>query len=184
MVEKRRTSGPDLVEACNHSYTRIPHDFGIKTPPLVRTREEVKLQLQLLEALGNIQVAFKLPEGLQGKGSLVDQEYLQLGVLMEPLTGGPVRKLAPATGYILDKLTISSSVKESASLVRMLVAALASGNHAPEALTSLVTEVKAKVKHTKVQASPNLPAAAYLPTCCCLPAAGTCWDPPGPAVPA
>ena len=93
LVEKGRTSGADLVEACNHFYTRIPHDFGMKTPPLVRSREEVKLKLQLLEALGDIQVALKLLGGLQGEGSLVDQKYLQLGVVMEPLTGGPVRKL-------------------------------------------------------------------------------------------
>merc|ERR1711997_404517 len=61
----------------------------------------------------------------------------------------------------------STKDKESATLVKMLVAALASCNHAPEAQTSLVTEVKnaltrslsmpeCTMKHTKVQALAGL----------------------------
>ena len=65
----------------------------MKTPPLMRSREEVKLKLQLVDPLSDIQVALKLLGGLQGEDSLVDQKYLQLRVVMEPLTGGPVRKL-------------------------------------------------------------------------------------------
>ncbi|ESO83695.1 hypothetical protein LOTGIDRAFT_176953, partial [Lottia gigantea] len=41
--------GHKLVEACNDFYTRIPHDFGFKTPPAIRTKPQVKEKLQLLE---------------------------------------------------------------------------------------------------------------------------------------
>ena len=78
-----------------------------------------------------------------------------------------VKEDCTALAFILDELLTSSSDKESASLVRMLVAALASCNHAPEAQTSLVTEVKnaltralslveCTMKHTKVQALAGL----------------------------
>jgi len=72
-----------------------------------------------------------------------------------------------ALAFILDELLTSTKDKESATLVKMLVAALASCNHAPEAQTSLVTEVKnaltralslpeCTMKHTKVQALTGL----------------------------
>merc|ERR1711892_1174215 len=72
-----------------------------------------------------------------------------------------------ALAFILDELLTSTKDKESATLVKMLVAALASCNHAPEAQTSLVTEVKnaltralslpeCTIKHTKVQSSTGL----------------------------
>ena len=78
-----------------------------------------------------------------------------------------VKEDCTALAFILDELLTSSSDEESASLVRMLVAALASCNHAPEAQTSLVTEVKnaltralslveCTMKHTKVQALAGL----------------------------
>uniref|UniRef100_T1IJ17 Poly [ADP-ribose] polymerase n=1 Tax=Strigamia maritima TaxID=126957 RepID=T1IJ17_STRMM len=52
--------GPKLVEACNEFYTRIPHSFGMKSPPLIATLPMIKQKIQLLEALGDIQIAIKL----------------------------------------------------------------------------------------------------------------------------
>lgn len=52
--------GRALVDACNEFYTRIPHDFGLRTPPLIRTEQELLDKLQLLEALGDIEIAIKL----------------------------------------------------------------------------------------------------------------------------
>lgn len=46
-----------LLSACNNFYTRIPHYFGMKVPPMIRTSSEVREKLQLLEALGDIQAA-------------------------------------------------------------------------------------------------------------------------------
>ena len=92
-VEAGRTSGKELVDACNDFYTRIPHAFGMRTPPLVTTREEVKAKLQLLEALGDIQVALKLLGSIQQSGNVVEQRYRQLQCSMEPVGEGAVRQL-------------------------------------------------------------------------------------------
>uniref|UniRef100_A0A2P2HY51 Poly [ADP-ribose] polymerase n=1 Tax=Hirondellea gigas TaxID=1518452 RepID=A0A2P2HY51_9CRUS len=46
-----------LLQACNNFYTRVPHYFGMKVPPMIRTPSEVRDKLQLLEALGDIQAA-------------------------------------------------------------------------------------------------------------------------------
>ncbi|XP_032480415.1 poly [ADP-ribose] polymerase 2 isoform X2 [Phocoena sinus] len=43
--------GRALVEACNEFYTRIPHDFGLRTPPLIRTEKELSDKVQLLEVI-------------------------------------------------------------------------------------------------------------------------------------
>ena len=53
-----------------------------------------------------------------------------------------VKEDCSALAFILDELLTSTRDKECSQLVKMLVAALASSNHAPEAQTSLVTEVK------------------------------------------
>lgn len=36
---------------------RIPHYFGMKVPPMIRSSSEVREKLQLLEALGDIEAA-------------------------------------------------------------------------------------------------------------------------------
>ncbi|KFM78591.1 Poly [ADP-ribose] polymerase 2, partial [Stegodyphus mimosarum] len=52
--------GSALVNACNNFYTKIPHDFGRKTPTIITTLEEIQEKLKMLEALGNINVAMNL----------------------------------------------------------------------------------------------------------------------------
>ena len=53
----------------------------------------VKAKLQLLEALGDIQVALKLLGSLQQSGNVVDQRYRQLQCTMEPVGEGRVREM-------------------------------------------------------------------------------------------
>ncbi|XP_070582915.1 poly [ADP-ribose] polymerase 2 isoform X2 [Erythrolamprus reginae] len=48
---KQSRNGSALLEACNEFYSRIPHDFGLRTPPLIRTLQELKEKTQLLEVL-------------------------------------------------------------------------------------------------------------------------------------
>ena len=38
------------------SFNRIPHDFGMKRPPLIGDMETIKAKITLLEVLGDIQV--------------------------------------------------------------------------------------------------------------------------------
>lgn len=50
-----------FFQACNDFYTRIPHEFGMRAPPMIRTAVEVKKKIELLEALGDIQVKSQIP---------------------------------------------------------------------------------------------------------------------------
>ncbi|XP_037085146.1 poly [ADP-ribose] polymerase 2-like [Pollicipes pollicipes] len=59
LISAKKT-GAELEKACSAFYTRIPHNFGMRPPTLIRTAEEVRLKLDLLEALGDIQLALKL----------------------------------------------------------------------------------------------------------------------------
>ncbi|XP_007949309.1 poly [ADP-ribose] polymerase 2 [Orycteropus afer afer] len=78
--------GRALTEACNEFYTRIPHDFGLRTPPLIRTEKELAEKVQLLEALGDIEIAIKLVKTeLQSPEHPLDQHYRNLHCAMHPL---------------------------------------------------------------------------------------------------
>ncbi|XP_074838450.1 poly [ADP-ribose] polymerase 2 isoform X3 [Carettochelys insculpta] len=78
--------GPALLEACNEFYTRVPHDFGLRPPPLIRTQEELQEKVQLLEALGEIRVAVRLARSeLQGQEHPLERSYCALGCELHPL---------------------------------------------------------------------------------------------------
>ncbi|XP_040082996.1 poly [ADP-ribose] polymerase 2 [Oryx dammah] len=78
--------GRALIEACNEFYTRIPHDFGLRTPPLIRTEKELSDKVQLLEALGDIEIAIKLVKTeLQSPEHPLDQHYRKLKCALHPL---------------------------------------------------------------------------------------------------
>lgn len=78
--------GRALVEACNEFYTRIPHDFGLRSPPLIRTEKELSDKIQLLEALGDIEIAIKLVKTeLQSPEHPLDQHYKKLHCALHPL---------------------------------------------------------------------------------------------------
>lgn len=83
---KRKQMGRPLVEACNEFYTRIPHDFGLKTPPLINTDQELREKTQLLEALSEIRIGIKAvqSEQLDQEHSL-DRSFRGLSCEIEPL---------------------------------------------------------------------------------------------------
>ncbi|XP_067398636.1 poly [ADP-ribose] polymerase 2 [Emydura macquarii macquarii] len=82
-------AGPALLDACNEFYTRVPHDFGLRTPPLIRTREELQAKVQLLEALGEIEIAIKLARSeLHIHEHPLDRSYRTLGCELHPLERG------------------------------------------------------------------------------------------------
>ncbi|KAG8198281.1 hypothetical protein JTE90_021535 [Oedothorax gibbosus] len=51
--------GSALVKACSEFYTKIPHAFENKCPPLIRTKEDIQTKLTMLETLTNIRIATK-----------------------------------------------------------------------------------------------------------------------------
>ncbi|XP_006012127.1 poly [ADP-ribose] polymerase 2 isoform X2 [Latimeria chalumnae] len=82
----RNVHGRALVAACNEFYTRIPHDFGLRTPPLIRTKEELKEKLQLLEALSDIEIAIKVVKSEQKSSEHpLDRQYHSLHCSLTPL---------------------------------------------------------------------------------------------------
>ncbi|XP_076149817.1 poly [ADP-ribose] polymerase 2 [Alosa pseudoharengus] len=86
---KRKGSNKDLLEACNQFYTRIPHDFGLRTPPVIRTEEELKDKIALLEALGDIQIAVKMVQSSANRDEHpLDIQYRSLQCQLQPLSAG------------------------------------------------------------------------------------------------
>ncbi|MFT7800163.1 poly ADP-ribose polymerase 2 isoform X1 [Arapaima gigas] len=84
---KKKCSNKELVEACNQFYTRIPHDFGLRTPPLIRTEEELKEKIALLEALSDIQIAVKIVQSsAESLDHPLDRQYKSLHCTLHPLS--------------------------------------------------------------------------------------------------
>ncbi|XP_034558442.1 poly [ADP-ribose] polymerase 2 isoform X2 [Notolabrus celidotus] len=83
---KKKGSNRELLEACNQFYTRIPHDFGLKTPPIIRTENELKEKITLLEALSDIQIAVKMVQSSENSDEHpLDRQYQSLKCQLQPL---------------------------------------------------------------------------------------------------
>ncbi|XP_052476232.1 poly [ADP-ribose] polymerase 2 isoform X2 [Carassius gibelio] len=83
---KKKNSNKELLDACNQFYTRIPHDFGLRTPPIIRTEEELKEKIALLETLSDIQIAVKMVQSsVQNDEHPLDRQYRSLQCQMQPL---------------------------------------------------------------------------------------------------
>uniref|UniRef100_A0A8C2CV44 Poly [ADP-ribose] polymerase n=1 Tax=Cyprinus carpio TaxID=7962 RepID=A0A8C2CV44_CYPCA len=83
---KKKKSNKELLEACNQFYTRIPHDFGLRTPPIIRTEDELKEKITLLEALSDIQIAVKMVQSsVQNDEHPLDRQYRSLHCQLQPL---------------------------------------------------------------------------------------------------
>ncbi|XP_018613580.1 poly [ADP-ribose] polymerase 2 isoform X1 [Scleropages formosus] len=83
---KRKGNKKELLEACNQFYTRIPHDFGLRTPPLIQTEQELKEKIALLEALSDIQIAVKMVQSsVESLEHPLDRQYKSLRCMLEPL---------------------------------------------------------------------------------------------------
>uniref|UniRef100_A0A3B3IM99 Poly [ADP-ribose] polymerase n=1 Tax=Oryzias latipes TaxID=8090 RepID=A0A3B3IM99_ORYLA len=83
---KRKGSSRDLLEACNQFYTRIPHDFGLRPPPVIHTDAELKEKISLLEALSDIQIAVKMVQSsADSEEHPLDRHYHSLKCNLQPL---------------------------------------------------------------------------------------------------
>ncbi|XP_015680516.1 poly [ADP-ribose] polymerase 2 [Protobothrops mucrosquamatus] len=83
---KRSQTGAALLEACNEFYTRIPHDFGLKTPPLIKSLRELQEKAQLLEALSEIRIGIKHVQSEQlDLEHPLDRSYRSLDCELQPL---------------------------------------------------------------------------------------------------
>ncbi|XP_057184241.1 poly [ADP-ribose] polymerase 2 isoform X3 [Triplophysa rosa] len=83
---KKKGRNKQLLDACNEFYTRIPHDFGLRTPPIIGSEEVLKEKIALLEALSDIQIAVKMVQSsIQSDEHPLDRQYHSLKCQLEPL---------------------------------------------------------------------------------------------------
>lgn len=83
---KKKGGNRELLDACNQFYTRIPHDFGLKPPPIIRSEAELKEKIELLEALSDIQIAVKMVQSSKdSEEHPLDQQYKSLCCGLQPL---------------------------------------------------------------------------------------------------
>ncbi|RLN93767.1 hypothetical protein BBJ28_00013750, partial [Nothophytophthora sp. Chile5] len=85
----------NLKALSSEFYTLIPHDFGRALPPAIDSMDEVKLKIDLLEVLANLEISQKLQQAKkkaqkkvgsnQPKLNSLDAQYNLLHVDMEPL---------------------------------------------------------------------------------------------------
>ncbi|KAF9127450.1 Poly [ADP-ribose] polymerase 2 [Mortierella sp. 14UC] len=93
IIDKPRTPAimRELSELSSDFYTVIPHAFGMRAPPIINTAVMVKTKLEMLEALGEIEIAQKLlkdnkklEEALSSNP--LDQQYSSLNLnKLEPM---------------------------------------------------------------------------------------------------
>ncbi|KAE9344568.1 hypothetical protein PF008_g9164 [Phytophthora fragariae] len=80
----------DLKTLSSEFYSLIPHDFGRSLPPVIATNDDLKLKLDLLEVLSNLEISQMLQkqEAEKPKGPAIhplDRHYDMLNTNMEPM---------------------------------------------------------------------------------------------------
>lgn len=78
LVEKGG-SNAKFVDASNRFFTLIPHNFGVKTPPVLDNAEEINAKISMLDSLLEIEVAYSLLKVDAASGvNPIDSHYEQL----------------------------------------------------------------------------------------------------------
>ncbi|XP_058037675.1 poly [ADP-ribose] polymerase 2 isoform X2 [Ahaetulla prasina] len=117
---KQNETGSVLLEACNEFYTRIPHNFGVKTPPLINTLKELQEKAQLLEALGEIRIGMR---HIQSQHSdlehPLDRSYRSLDCELQPL------EKASNVFQVLERYLLSTHAPTHKSYTMTLIDAFA-----------------------------------------------------------
>ncbi|GLD95978.1 hypothetical protein PINS_up004656 [Pythium insidiosum] len=85
----------ELKSLSGEFYSLIPHDFGRALPPIIDSLDEIKLKIDLLEVLADIEISQKLQRERRRAASSkssdgiaihpLDAQYKLLGVDLEPL---------------------------------------------------------------------------------------------------
>ncbi|CAG8555986.1 51_t:CDS:2 [Ambispora gerdemannii] len=77
----------DLTELTNEFYTVIPHNFGMRKPPIISNNEVLKAKLQMVETLGEIEIASTLlKQANESPKNQIDAYYDSLMLeTLEPL---------------------------------------------------------------------------------------------------
>lgn len=69
-----------ILDASNRFYTLIPHDFGLRKPPLLDNEEIIRTKTMMLDNLLEIEVAYSLlkEEGASAEKDPLDTHYDKL----------------------------------------------------------------------------------------------------------
>ncbi|GAB9473832.1 poly polymerase catalytic domain containing protein [Globisporangium polare] len=126
-ASKIRKLKTELKQLSSEFYTLIPHDFGRSLPPAIDTMAEVKLKIDLLEVLSDVEISQKLQREKRKsqqdsngtKVNPLDAQYNMLDVQMEPLAASEEEfqiidryvKTTHAPTHVQYKLKIKSILK-------------------------------------------------------------------------
>ena len=96
LIKANKSGLKNLSDLCSTYYTRVPHDFGMKVPPLIRSLEDLKKEIKLLEILSDIDVVTKLiddnkPASIKNK---IDEQYDSLNCDISLVTKAVSNKIS------------------------------------------------------------------------------------------
>lgn len=75
-----------FMGASNHFYSLIPHDFGVRVPPVLSTIDEVKAKIDMIDSLMQLEIAYSLLQtDADNTISPIDCHYKQLKTKILPL---------------------------------------------------------------------------------------------------
>ncbi|VDD75788.1 unnamed protein product [Mesocestoides corti] len=74
-----------LIGDTTRFYTLIPHDFGLKSPPLLDSLDVIKTKSRMLEDLLELEVAYSLMKTGDSSVNPLDEQYEKLKNKIEPL---------------------------------------------------------------------------------------------------
>uniref|UniRef100_A0A7S1I875 Poly [ADP-ribose] polymerase n=1 Tax=Eutreptiella gymnastica TaxID=73025 RepID=A0A7S1I875_9EUGL len=78
-----------LSDLSSQFYTIIPHDFGMRVPPTIGTRNEVISKMELLDTLADLEIASKmLNDAAAVRENPLDSTYKALNTVLKPLERG------------------------------------------------------------------------------------------------
>ncbi|VDP00762.1 unnamed protein product [Soboliphyme baturini] len=85
-IKAAKQSRNALANACNEYYTRIPHCFGMRRPPLITDLDSVKTEIALLEVLSDAEVTVRTIKKMSGsKKNPIDMKYDQMMYSLEAI---------------------------------------------------------------------------------------------------
>lgn len=85
LVQSKGTDNK-FLDASNRFYTLIPHDFGMKKPPLLNTEDIIRAKIGMLDSLLEIEIAYSILQDTEG-GNVhpIDAHYEKLNTGIEIL---------------------------------------------------------------------------------------------------
>ena len=86
-ISSQSSLNTKLLDASNRFFTLIPHDFGLNKPPLLKNPDYIKLKLEMLNNLLDIEIAYSLLKSSTKDGKdPIDSHYEQLKTDIEVLS--------------------------------------------------------------------------------------------------